>query len=100
MDGIFHIYINIYYYYYLRTSDCSNFALQRTARRLTAHVHRCVKLKQGKPLHARPGQISNNLSNVLKLLNKAYKRRVRDKARHAPSLVHFLYFSVCSMALR
>ena len=41
---------------YRRTSDRSNFALRRTARKLTAHAHRCVKLKQGRPLHARPGQ--------------------------------------------
>ena len=46
--------------YYRRTSDRSNFALRRSARRLTAHAHRCVKLKQG---------------------------RVSDKARRAPSLV-------------
>ena len=44
---------------YRRTSDRSNFALRRSARRLTAHAHRCVKLKQG---------------------------RVSDKARRAPSL--------------
>ena len=79
-SGIFHIYIYIYYYYwgerseashgryicdfpyiiiiiiYRRTSDRSNFAFRRTARKLTAHAHRCVKLKQGRPLHARPGQ--------------------------------------------
>ena len=42
--------------YYGRTSDRSNFALRRSARTLTAHAHRCVKLKQGRPLHARPGQ--------------------------------------------
>ena len=48
-----------YMYYYRRTSDRSNFALWRSARRLTAHAHR-VKLKQG---------------------------RVSDKARRAPSLV-------------
>ena len=48
-------------YYYRRTSDRSNFALRRSALRLTAHAHRCVKLKQG---------------------------RVSDKkARRAPSLV-------------
>ena len=41
---------------YRRTSDRSNFALRRTARTLTAHAHRCVKLKHGRPLHARPGQ--------------------------------------------
>ena len=41
---------------YRRTSDRSNFALRRTARTLTAHAHRCVKLKQGRPFHARPGQ--------------------------------------------
>ena len=34
--------------YNRRTSDCSNFALRRSARRLTAHAHRCVKLKQGR----------------------------------------------------
>ena len=43
-SAIFHIYI---IYYYRRTSDRSNFAWRRTARRLTAHAHRCVKLKQG-----------------------------------------------------
>ena len=48
------------YIYYRCTSDRSNFALRRSARRLTAHAHRCVKLKQG---------------------------RVSDKARCAPSLV-------------
>ena len=53
-------YVYIYIYYYRRTSDRSNFALRRSARRLTAHAHRCVKLKQG---------------------------RVSDKARCAPSLV-------------
>ena len=36
--------------YYRRTSDHSNFAWQRTARRLTAHAHRCVKLKQGQSI--------------------------------------------------
>ena len=46
-SGIFHIYIYIYIYY-RRTSDRSNFALRRSARRLTAHAHRCVKLKQGR----------------------------------------------------
>ena len=35
---------------YRRTSDCSNFALRRTARTLTAHAHRCVKLKQGQSI--------------------------------------------------
>ena len=57
-SGIFHILCIIYYY--RRTSDRSNLALRRSARRLTAHAHRCVKLKQG---------------------------RVSDKARRAPSLV-------------
>ena len=36
-----------HHHYYRRTSDRSNFALRRSARRLTAHAHRCVKLKQG-----------------------------------------------------
>ena len=49
-------YIIIIIKLYRRTSDRSNFALRRTARKLTAHAHRCVKLKQGRPLHARPGQ--------------------------------------------
>ena len=49
-SGIFDIYIYIYIIilYYGRTSDRSNFALRRSARRLTAHAHRCVKLKQGR----------------------------------------------------
>ena len=37
-------------YHYRRTSDRSNFAWRRTARRLTAHAHRCVKLKQGQSI--------------------------------------------------
>ena len=36
--------------YYRRTSDRSNFAWRRTARGLTAHAHRCVKLKQGQSI--------------------------------------------------
>ena len=51
--------------YYRRTSDRSNCAWRRTARGLTAHAHRCVKLKQGQ-------------SN--------------DKARRAPSLVFLCVF--------
>ena len=44
-SAIFHILL--YIYYYRRTSDRSNFALRCSARRLIAHAHRCVKLKQG-----------------------------------------------------
>ena len=43
-------YIWDFSYMYGRTSDRSNFAWRRTARRLTAHAHRCVKLKQGQSI--------------------------------------------------
>ena len=46
----FSIYVYYIIYYYRRTSDRSNFAWRRTARRLTAHAHRCVKLKQGQSI--------------------------------------------------
>ena len=35
---------------YRRTSDRSNYAWRRTARILTAHAHRCVKLKKGQSI--------------------------------------------------
>ena len=47
-SAIFHILLLfIIIIIYRRTSDRSNFALRRTARRLTAHARSCVKLKQG-----------------------------------------------------
>ena len=49
-SGIFHIlYIDV-----RRTALIMRCGAQRI--HLTAHAHRCVKLKQGRPLHARPGQ--------------------------------------------